>query len=306
MRPRSCTRLLASILVLGLLASVVAAAHAPKTSRAQRRSIAQKQLKQANRLRADLEGTPARKRKESDYRKTTRLYQRVYDIAPFSGLAADALAAKAEMQHDMGKQFNSKYWLEAIKTYQFLRKEYPHSKYADDALFNIAQIKQVHLGQKKSALKDYKHFCSAYPKSRYFARARDRIRTIEKQLAAAAKPKRARPKKPPVAPSEAVEVRNIRYWNTNDFTRVVVDLEGKVKYQGARIKNPDRIFFDLFNTKLSTVLTGKSFNVDDGLLARIRVAENRDSVTRVVLEVSGAADYAVFSLPDPFRLVIDV
>jgi N-acetylmuramoyl-L-alanine amidase len=109
-----------------------------------------------------------------------------------------------------------------------------------------------------------------------------------------------------VAAGNLVEVRNIRYWNAENYTRVVVDLEGAVKFQGARISNPDRIFFDLFGTRLSTILSGKSFEVDKGLLNRIRIAENRQGVTRVVMEVKNAENYSFFSLPNPFRLVVDI
>ncbi|MFQ5696428.1 MAG: N-acetylmuramoyl-L-alanine amidase, partial [Terriglobia bacterium] len=222
-----------------------------------------------------------------------------YDIAPFSGIAADALAAAAEMYHNMGKQFGRKYWLEAIKTYQFLRREYPHSRYRDDALFNIAQIQHVHLKDLKAARSTYKALLKRYPGSRYATKARQAIRQIDAERAAARKPKIA-------PPGKRVQVRNVRYWNTKNYTRVVVDLDDEVRYQKGRVANPDRIFFDLFNTQLSTILSGKTFDVEDGLLGRIRVAENRTGVTRVVLEVNSSEDYSVLSLPNPFRLVVDI
>lgn len=264
------------------------------SSRAQRYRIGKQQLQQANRLRDDLEGTPKSRRKESDYRKVVRLYRRVYDIAPFSGIAADALSAAAEMYHQMGAQFGRTYWVKAIDTYEFLRREYPYSRYRDDALFNVAQIQHIHLKDYEEALATYKDFLETYPGSRHAPKARQAIRTIRAQQKQAA------------STSERVQVRNIRYWNTKNYTRVVVDLEDEVRYQEARIDNPDRIFFDLFNTELSTVLSGKTFDIDEGLLNRIRVAENRTGVTRVVLEVKDPKDYSVFSLPNPFRLVVDI
>ncbi|MEK7215300.1 MAG: N-acetylmuramoyl-L-alanine amidase, partial [Chloroflexota bacterium] len=77
-------------------------------------------------------------------------------------------------------------------------------------------------------------------------------------------------------------------------------------YQSGRIADPDRIFFDLFRTQLNSPLVGKTFEIEAGMLRRIRVAENREGVTRVVLEVAQAYDYSIFSLPNPFRLVVDV
>ena len=70
--------------------------------------------------------------------------------------------------------------------------------------------------------------------------------------------------------------------------------------------NPDRIFFDLADTKLASVLVGKSFDVQDGFLKKIRVAQYQPGATRVVLEVADVSDYSAFLLPNPYRLIIDI
>ena len=277
-------------------------------SRQARYEQAKKDFERANRLRADLEGTPADRRQEKDYLGVVFLYRRAYDRAPFSSLGADGLAAAAETYHEMGKQFDPKYWHEAIATYKFLRKEYPASQYGDNALFNIAQMHHEHLKDLPAALAAYEDFLRVYPRSRFAVSARDRIKSIKAEQEAAELAKRAPP--PPASPAPTagsrVEVRNIRYWNAKNYTRVVLDLDGEVKYQGGNVSNPERIFFDLYNTRLSTVLSGKTFEVNEGLLDRIRVGENRDGVSRVVLEVKTGENYTVFSLPNPFRLVVDI
>jgi len=101
-------------------------------------------------------------------------------------------------------------------------------------------------------------------------------------------------------------VTAIRHWSTPDYTRVAIDLEGEVKFGSQRISNPDRIFFDLRDTKLASTLVGKSFDVDDGFLKKIRVAQFQPGRTRVVLEVDSLSTYEAFLLPDPYRLIIDI
>jgi N-acetylmuramoyl-L-alanine amidase len=101
-------------------------------------------------------------------------------------------------------------------------------------------------------------------------------------------------------------VTGIRHWSTPDYTRVAIDLDGEVKYGSQRISHPDRIFFDLRDTKLASTLVGKTFEVDDGFLKKIRVAQFQPGRTRVVLEVDDLADYEAFLLPDPYRLIIDI
>jgi N-acetylmuramoyl-L-alanine amidase len=106
-------------------------------------------------------------------------------------------------------------------------------------------------------------------------------------------------------------VTGIRHWSTASYTRVAIDLNvaagEEVKYEAARVENPDRIFFDLGHARLAPELAGKSFNVtDDGFLTRVRAAQFSGEVTRVVLDVHQVAEYSAFLLPNPYRLIIDI
>ena len=112
----------------------------------------------------------------------------------------------------------------------------------------------------------------------------------------------ATPQKKPLA-----RVTGIRHWSTSSYTRVAIDLGDEVKFEAARVPNPDRIYFDLHGAKLAQDLIGKSFNVtDDGFLKRIRAAQAGDDVIRVVLDVSDVTEYSAFLLPNPYRLIIDI
>ena len=106
--------------------------------------------------------------------------------------------------------------------------------------------------------------------------------------------------------SEFPRVTGVRHWSTPDYTRVAIDVEQEVKFGSQRISNPDRIFFDLRDTTLASTLVGKTFDVDDGFLKKIRVAEFKPGRTRIVLEVDNLASYDAFLLPDPYRLIIDI
>src|SRR5262249_27884898 len=101
-------------------------------------------------------------------------------------------------------------------------------------------------------------------------------------------------------------VTGVRHWSTPDYTRIAIDLEDEVKYEAGRVPSPDRIFFDLHGTKLASELVGKSFDVQDGFLRRIRIAQFSQSLTRVVLEVDDVSEYSAFLLPNPYRLIIDI
>src|SRR6202140_3140087 len=103
------------------------------------------------------------------------------------------------------------------------------------------------------------------------------------------------------------QVSRIRTWNADTYSRIVIDVGSKVKYQAARISGPDRIYFDIAGAKVSSALLGKPIDVDSGgFLKTVRVAQYQTGVARVVLEVNRVSDYSVFLLPGPYRLVVDV
>jgi N-acetylmuramoyl-L-alanine amidase len=106
--------------------------------------------------------------------------------------------------------------------------------------------------------------------------------------------------------SRTARVTGVRHWSTPDYTRVAIDLENEIKFGSQRIGHPDRIFFDLRGTRLASTLVGKTFDVDDGFLKKIRVAQFQPGRTRIVLEVANLSDYEAFLLPNPYRLIIDI
>jgi N-acetylmuramoyl-L-alanine amidase/putative methionine-R-sulfoxide reductase with GAF domain len=101
-------------------------------------------------------------------------------------------------------------------------------------------------------------------------------------------------------------VTGIRHWTSSDSSTVVLDLEDQVQYEAHRLPNPDRIYFDLRDTKLAPELEGRTVDVGDTLLSRIRVAQPESGMTRVVLETKANTTYSVSLEPNPYRLVVKV
>src|SRR5262249_25286837 len=55
----------------------------------------------------------------------------------------------------------------------------------------------------------------------------------------------------PGQPHKTSRMTGVRHWSTPDYTRVAINLEQEVEYQAGRVPRPDRIFFDLYSTKLA-------------------------------------------------------
>jgi N-acetylmuramoyl-L-alanine amidase/putative methionine-R-sulfoxide reductase with GAF domain len=108
------------------------------------------------------------------------------------------------------------------------------------------------------------------------------------------------------ASGERPEVTGIRHWSSADSSTVVIDLQDQVQYEAHRLSHPERIYLDLFDTRLVASLLNKTIDVGDALLQRVRVAQPTHGVTRVVLETKGASNFSVSLEPNPYRLVIEL
>ena len=104
----------------------------------------------------------------------------------------------------------------------------------------------------------------------------------------------------------SVEVKGVRFWSQPDFTRVVVDLEAEVRYEFDRLSDPERLYFDLFGTRISPELAVREIAAHDAYLNRIRIGETHAGVTRIVLDLNAAASQNVFVLKEPPRLVVEL
>jgi N-acetylmuramoyl-L-alanine amidase/putative methionine-R-sulfoxide reductase with GAF domain len=102
------------------------------------------------------------------------------------------------------------------------------------------------------------------------------------------------------------EVTGLRHWASADSSTVVIDLQDQVQYEAHRLTKPERIYFDLHDTRLANALSAKTIDVGDPLLQKIRVAQPVPGITRVVLETIGASNFSVSLEQNPYRLVVEV
>ncbi len=289
-------------------------------SSAGKKQAAAAQFEKAEKMREALNGRPESERTRRDYQNVADAYRKVYYVAPASSKADASVVAVAELLAEMGRQFQpgEKDLQSAIKEYEFLCREYPGSKYRLQALFTIGQIYKEDLDNDAAARNTFEEYLKRYPRSSLAREAKQALADLKKPKTAA-KPVEEVGTPPSEAPavkaasqpeaqkkSALLMVTGVRHWSTPDYTRVAIDLEGEVKYEAGRVSKPDRIFFDLADTRLASVLVGKSFDVQDGFLKKIRVAQYHPGDTRVVLEVADVSDYSAFLLPNPYRLIIDI
>jgi hypothetical protein len=107
-------------------------------------------------------------------------------------------------------------------------------------------------------------------------------------------------------PGGLPRVIGIRHSSSAGSSTVIVDLQDQVQYEAHRLSNPDRIYIDLHETGLAPGLFGKTIEVNEDLLTRVRIAQPVRGVTRVVLETKSASDFSVRLESNPYRLVVEV
>ena len=103
------------------------------------------------------------------------------------------------------------------------------------------------------------------------------------------------------------EVTAVRCWSLSEATRVVIEVDGEFDFHAERAHNPERLFFDVKGSRPH--IKGRRFysaDVGDKLVKKVRVAEPQAGVTRVVLDLQGAADYSANQLSNPDRLVVEL
>jgi N-acetylmuramoyl-L-alanine amidase len=88
-------------------------------------------------------------------------------------------------------------------------------------------------------------------------------------------------------------------------TRIAIETTGEAEYRAERVPNPERIFFDLRDTRPRTRKL-EVIPVGDRLIKQLRIAETQPGVTRVVLDLELPVTYTVSKLTSPNRLVIEV
>lgn len=231
---------------------------------------------------------------------------------PESSLREASLLAIAEIRRNNLSQADL-----ALKIYQDFLDQYPHSSYGPQVHKAIAEIKAA--GAKPKNVPEQAAVAPAVPRPSSSTAAS--TSAAEGNAASSFAPSRSAPSSAPAgtnmaagsaatsasAPGQGSEVSHVHIWNADNYTRIIIELGGRAKYQAARISDPDRIYFDIENAKLSNELLHQPIEIPSvGYLKAVRVAQNRADVVRVVLDVAKVKDYSVFELADPDRLIVDV
>ncbi len=141
---------------------------------------------EAQRARQSLESRPEDQRTRRDYERVLEVYRAIYHDDPASPKADASIFAVAQLLADQGRVFKDEKSLhDAVGQYEFLRREYPGSRYRADALLAEGDIYFHDLNDNTSAKATYQAFLKEYPRNAAATGARTDLKELHSTETAA-------------------------------------------------------------------------------------------------------------------------
>jgi N-acetylmuramoyl-L-alanine amidase len=236
-----------------------------------------------------LQRKPKLKKYRDQWFKCIGYYRKAYQADPDGSTAAAALFGIARSYSEMAKySFKKLDRTQSRRTYEQLAKEFPESPYAPKA--------RAELGM-------------AEPGSSQASSA-DGISDVIKQASSRSASDRANHQRKASARNPA-SVEGLRFWTNPRYTRVVIDADKDTAFSYHELREdpttgkPQRIYIDVHNSRLGRNLQ-RVVPINDNLLSDARAGQHADDKVRVVVDIKSFKTYKIFSLKNPFRIVLDV
>jgi len=260
---------------------------------------------EANHLYGSLAVDPKKSKDKEIWETIAQVFFNVYESYPQSKKALNSLFLSGKMYEEIGDRFrSSSSYRKSIRLSRQFVEAFPSSNLADDAQIRIARSYEK-LGNKSRAYIEYKRVVKNLPKGDMSAVARKEARRLT-----AYKSDKINKSKHVRTRGSKAKLTKIRHWSTKNSTRVVIQLDKSASYKSRLLKaDPDinkplRLFVDINNTYLDDNLYMEPLTM--GLLEDIKYAQYTKNKSRVVLYIDSFKNYNVFSLSNPFRIVMDI
>ncbi len=252
----------------------------------------------------------SRNKFRAPWKNVERMFLDIYKANPDGPVAPKALYYVGRTNEELARRsfLNSDFFL-AVDYYQRMATRFPTHSWSDDCLLRKAEIELRNLNDPVQAEEDLLLLLRLYPEGDMAPQAEDLLREISGQTAEDRSAGGVSPQ--PADSFEPRQLLDIRHRSSDDYTRVVLDLDRETAYRyqilepEPRESKPHRIYLDLENTLLGSTVAPE-VHISDGILKRIRSGQNTPVVTRVVLDLLELKKFHIFALENPYRIVIDI
>jgi len=109
-------------------------------------------------------------------------------------------------------------------------------------------------------------------------------------------------------PDIRAEVLSLRYHQHPDFFRIVLEIEKVREFYSAELKDPERLYLDIFQARLKAGLHGTAYQINSRGIRALRLAQKNPSTVRLTVELVPGAKQSekIYYLKNPHRLVVDI
>ncbi len=249
-----------------------------------------------------LRKNPARKKYRDVWFKCIDKYQKVYRLNPKGPWAAAALYESGRLYRELYRySYKKSDDRKAVEYFKRIITKFPKSRYQPMAAAEIGLPAKI-VSSKPAVVK--KEIAKKEEK-------KAPADTIADKIAALADDKAIKTSEVKVPAGGKSNITGLRYWSNPSYTRVVIDADSKIRYEQRLLKKdpsinkPQRLFMDLFNSRIKDGVT-KTIPINDNLLSDARAAQHTADSVRVVIDIKSFKTYKIFSLRNPFRIVIDM
>ena len=238
--------------------------------------------------------------------KGIRAFRSIYLDDPDGEFAPGCLFMIAKMHYRMFMRFHKETDLdESIDYYTDVQSLFPENSLADDSLFWAAEIYLKDKRNPQQAAKLYAKQIKLYPQGDKYAPAASRLQDI----------KMKHDVKLPENYSVSSNTKNlmkvlpVNYWSSDNYTRIVIRSSSPVRYRSKLLEKegaqPRRLCIDFSQSSIDPKFTAP-IPIKDGLLKKIKTSQFDPTTVRVALDIKSISTYKIFSLNDPFRVIVDV
>jgi N-acetylmuramoyl-L-alanine amidase len=203
-------------------------------------------------------------------------------------------------------------------TYEDIARLFPSSGYGDNALWQGAVLAADAFWQfgeatdRATALRLFSALTTRFPSSSLTTKVASQTRRLQDAKPAITSPPTrtaAAVSTPPPAPTGLAALPAALTGITREVLpevlRIVIQLGKEVAFYDERIGGPPRVFLDLQNTRAIEPLKDAVIPFPDDVVKQVRIGRQPNSRTRVVLDLKGDARYSVYTLYNPYRIVVD-
>ena len=253
-------------------------------------------------------------------------------------LYSDALERERALRHDLDTPSAGSSLLPRVRAlvgaYEDMAKLFPTSGYGDNALWQGGRLAADAFWQfgdaidRATALKLFSQLTSRFHTSPLARQSSEHTKRLAQakavpasQQALATDTTPTKPLQPPptppaappsvsratptAPPATAAALTAIRREVLPEALRITLELGREVTFYDERIDGPPRVFIDLQNTRTAEDLKEAVIPFADDVVKQVRIGRQSDARTRVVLDLRNAGRYSIYTLYDPYRIVVD-